>query len=226
LARVHPVFDPWFVGRLVGRGRLGLGGWVVVEEKLDGWLVVGFDGVLYWGSGRRVGGVWRRRLVEGLGLDLVEASRGGRFVLVEVYGGGVRGEGCWHCGEPLSAAVVGSGRARGFAGGVVEAVWLGRHDGREGRVEVGERVGAGVARGVRVPVAGWGGVGGLFGLVSLFPGREGVVVKLEAGDGHRLPPDGGARLRGLLEVKVKVSWASSAASAAAGGEPGGYRGSP
>jgi hypothetical protein len=207
LARLYPVAPLWDAARLWRRGRLGLGGRLVVEEKLDGVLVVGYDGGVYTGSGRRAPG-WVLRGLEEAGADVAGASRGGRLVYVELYGACVRGEtGLWRryrgC---FRAAFLDAARAPAHAGPVWEAAWAARAVGHPERLGYAEAAGLEQPRRVELELSRGAPPEALVDLLGLYPGSEGVVVKLYRDMGHRLPPEYGAKARGELAVKLRWEW--------------------
>jgi hypothetical protein len=209
MARLYTVVPLWEAERLWRRRRLGLdAGGLVVEEKLDGVLAVGYGGAVYTGSGRRAPG-WLLHALEEAGADLAAASRGGRLVYAEVYGRCVPGETGVHRREErcYRAAFLDAGVAPAHAAGVGEAAALARMVQHPERLEVAEAYGLEQPR--RAILGAWAAPReprGLVDLLALYPGREGVVVKLYQSMGHRLPPDHGARLRGLLAVKLRWEW--------------------
>lgn len=209
MARLYTVLPLWEAERLWRRRRLRLGPVLLVEEKLDGVLAVGYDGRVYTGSGRRAP-VWLLRGLEEAGADLAAASRGGRLVYAEVYGRCVPGETRAHRRDRLCyrAAFLDAGRAPSYAGGVHEAAAAAR------LMQHPERLGAGEEAGLEQPRRllirpGGAPPSALVDLLGLYPDREGVVVKLYRSLGHRLPPDYGGKLRGSLAVKLRWEWFAS-----------------
>ncbi len=206
MARLHPVAVPADYERLLRRRRLKPrpGAPLYLEEKLDGTLIVAYDGRLYTGSGRRPGPRLQRLLREAA-VDAAEASRGGKLLYLELYGGPVAGSGeGWHSGEPLSVALVDAARAPAHVGPVAEAALLARHVEHAEKRSLAEAIGARHPRSLVLGHAPkpWE----LPRLSAAWPGREGAVLKLYAADGHRLPPDMGFKTRGILEVKLRRTW--------------------
>jgi len=208
VARLYTVVTLWEAERLARRRRLEVSGALVVEEKLDGILLVAYDGRLYTGSGRRAPPRLRRGLEEAGAGDAVEASRGGKLVYIELYGRCVPGETGLHRSYPgpcHRAAFLDAAVAPAHAGPVTEAAALARLVQHPERLGYAEGAGLEKPRGL-VLDAGRLSPGGLLDLLALYPGAEGVVVKLYRGMGHRLPPDYGAKLRGGLAVKMRWEW--------------------
>lgn len=207
MARLYPVVSLWDAARLERRRRLELMGPLVVEEKLDGVLLVGYGGRVYTGSGRRAPG-WMLRGIEEAGVDLAKASGGDRVVYVELYGSCVRGEtSLWrsypHC---FQAAFLDAARVPAYAGSLEEAVAVARFIQHPERIAVAEEAGLGQPRRRVVRAESRVAVDVLVDLLGLYPGAEGVVVKLYRGLGHRLPPEHGAKLRGWMGVKIRWEW--------------------
>ncbi len=208
MARLYTVIPLWEAERLARRGRLTVDGSIVVEEKLDGVLLVAYDGRLYTGSGRRAPARLARGLEETGAGDAVEASRGGRLIYIELYGRCVPGETGLHRSYPgpcHRAAFLDAARAPGYAGPVEEAAAVAR------LVQHPERLGYAEAAGLEEPrrivlEARRARPSDLLGLLALYPGSEGAVVKLYRSMGHRLPPDHGAKLRGGLAIKMRWEW--------------------
>jgi hypothetical protein len=150
-------------------------------------------------------------MLEGLedaGADLASASRGSRVVYAELYGSCVPGETGVHRGDQcFRAAFLDAGVAPAHAGHVVEAARIAKFLQHPMRLEVGERAGLEIPRGVMLEARG--GPESLVDLLALFPDREGIVVKLYSSLGHRLPPDYAAKHRGLLGVKLRWEWFAS-----------------
>ena len=201
MARLHPVVTLPVYWRLVRSGRLRVSGEAVLEVKLDGYLAVAYDGRLYTGSGRRAPG-WMVKALESVGADV--NTDAGRVLFVEVYGSCAT-PGGYHRRDPhcYRAALVDAGRPPAFAGRVEEAAYLAK------TLTLEERVGEAERRGLEAPPARvvilerapepWE----LREVLESYRGFEGYVLKLYSIHGHRLPPDYGAKVRGLLEVKVK-----------------------
>jgi hypothetical protein len=201
MARLHPVVTAGEYWRLVRRGRLAVSGEAILEVKLDGYLAVVVDGRVYTGSGRRAPS-WMLEALESAGVDYQGLM--GRVLFIEVYGRCAT-PGGYHRGDRLCyrAALVDAGRPPAYVSTVEEAALLAR------TVEYGEKLDMAGRLGLETPQARtvlldtppqpWE----LREMLASYRGFEGYVLKLYSSQGHRLPPDYGAKLRGLLEVKVK-----------------------
>ena len=201
MARLHPVITLSAYEWLTRKRRLVVSGEAVLEAKLDGYLAIVYGGEVYTGSGRRAP-PWMRPALSDAGID-AEAA-GSRIAFLEIYG---------HCASPggfhrsdkrcYCAALVDALVPRAYASGVEEAVFLARSLGLEERIGLGEAMDA-EASATRIIVLSdalepWE----LRSMLTMFRGYEGYVLKLYSEKGHVLPPDYGAKLRGLLEVKIK-----------------------
>ncbi len=208
MARLYTVVPLWEAERLARRRRLAISGSIVVEEKLDGVLLVAYDGRLYTGSGRRAPQRLLRGLEEAGAGDALEASRGGRLIYIEFYGRCVPGETGLHRSYPgpcHRAAFLDAARAPSHAGPVGEAAAVARLVQHPERLGYAEAAGLEEPRGLVLEAAGTR-PGDLLSLLALYPGAEGAVVKLYSSMGHRLPPDHGAKLRGGLAIKMRWEW--------------------
>ncbi|ABM81343.1 hypothetical protein [Hyperthermus butylicus] len=202
MARLHPVLTLPIYWSLVRRGRLRVSGEAIVEVKLDGYLAVVVDGRVYTGSGRRAP-AWMLNALREAGADYGAASRG-RVLFVEVYGSCAT-PGGYHRSDKLCyrAALVDVGRPPAHASGVEEAALLARTLSHVDRLGLAESYSfeSPAHRVVVLEEAPepWE----LREMLASYRSYEGYVLKLYAEHGHKLPPDYGVKLRGLLEVKVK-----------------------
>ncbi len=201
MARLHPVITLSAYERLTRKRRLVVSGEAVLEAKLDGYLAIVYGGEVYTGSGRRAP-PWMKRALSDAGIDAKAA--GSRIAFLEIYGR-CASPGGFHRSDKrcYRAALVDALVPRAYAGGVEEAAFLARSLGLEERIGLGEAMGA-EAPGARIIVLSdtpepWE----LRSTLTMFRGYEGYVLKLYSEKGHVLPPDYGAKLRGLLEVKIK-----------------------
>jgi hypothetical protein len=201
MAKLHPVVTLSEYWRLVRAGRLRVSGEAIVEAKLDGYLAVIVDRKVYTGSGRRAPS-WMIKALESTGADYLRSD--GKVFFVEVYGrcatpGGYhrRDSACYR------AALVDAGRPPAYASNPEEAALLAKTLEYWERLDVADRLGFETPSARRVvldyPPEPWE----LREMLTYYKGLEGYVLKLYSSQGHKLPPDYGAKLRGLLEVKVK-----------------------
>ncbi|BEP18291.1 hypothetical protein PYJP_16430 [Pyrofollis japonicus] len=200
MARLHPVVTLPVYEKLVARKRLRVQGELVLEAKLDGYLAIGFEGRFYTGSGRRAPS-WMKYAFRDLGID---APRGSQVFFIEVYGSCAT-PGGYHRGDRqcYRAALVDAGRSPSFASGIEEAAFLARALDPIDKLYFAETYGLEhpvqkMIMADRAPES-WE----LKELLNMFRSYEGYVLKLYRNMGHVLPPDYGAKIRGLLEVKVK-----------------------
>lgn len=187
--------------RLLRRRRLWVSGPVVLEEKLDGALLVAYEGRIYTGAGRRAPG-WMVRALEETGADPWGAV--GLLLYIELYGRCLT-PGGYHRGDPecYRAALVDAARPPASAGVLWEAVLQARVLEPWERLAAAEEAGMESPRAVALYAERPPEPGEMLRWLDMFPGREGYVMKLYAVHGHRLPPEHGAKLRGVLEVKVR-----------------------
>jgi hypothetical protein len=200
MARLHPVVTLPVYWGLVRSGRLRVTGEAIVEVKLDGYLAVAFDGRLYTGSGRRAP-TWMVRALEEAGADYTAP---GRLLYIEVYGS-CAPPGGYHRGDKrcYRAALVDAGRPPAHASTVEEAALLARTLGPWERYDMAELLGMESPQHRVLVLDAAPEPWELAALLEDYRGYEGFILKLYSTMGHRLPPDYGAKLRGLLEVKVK-----------------------
>ncbi|HIQ23973.1 MAG TPA: hypothetical protein EYH50_02875 [Pyrodictium delaneyi] len=204
MALLHPVIRVMDYKRLVNRGRLRVRGLIVLEEKLDGYLLVAYGGRVYTGSGRRAPQWLINALAQaGVGLD---AAPPAHLLYIEVYGRCLS-PGGFHRGDQrcYNAALVDVARLPAYAG-IRDAPLLARTLSIRERMDIAERTGLVHPRYIVLDAEKSPSPGKLLEWLECFRGREGYVMKLYSEYGHRLPPDYGAKLRGLLEVKVKHSY--------------------
>lgn len=204
MALLHPVIRLMDYKRLVDRGRLRVQGPIVLEEKLDGYLLVVYGDRVYTGSGRRAPQWLVNALAQaGAGLD---AALPAHLLYIEVYGRCLT-PGGFHRGDQrcYSAALVDAARLPAHAS-IRDAPFLARTLSLGERMDIAERTGLVHPGYVVLDAEGSPSPGRLLEWLEYFRGREGYVMKLYSEHGHRLPPDYGAKLRGLLEVKVKHSY--------------------
>jgi len=205
VAQLHPVVRLVDYERLVKRRRLRVKGPLVLEEKLDGYLLVVYNGAFYTGLGRRAPN-WILRALAGAGADPLPASRN-RLLYIEVYGRCLS-PGGFHRNDKrcYRAALVDAARPPAYAGNIEEAVLLSRTLDPLERRGIAEDTGLEHPRGAVITVDSAPRAWMLLELLEGFQDREGYVLKLYSIHGHVLPPDYGAKIRGLLEVKVKHSY--------------------
>ncbi len=201
MARLHSVITLSEYRRLTGKKRLVVRGEAVLEAKLDGYLAIVYGGEVYTGSGRRAP-PWMKHALSDAGID-IEAV-GPRIAFLEIYGR-CASPGGFHRNDKrcYRAALVDAFVPRAYAGGVEEAVFLARSLGLEERIGLGETMGAEAPATRVIVLSGAPEPWELRSMLTMFHGYEGYVLKLYSEKGHVLPPDYGAKLRGLLEVKIK-----------------------
>ena len=201
MARLHPVITLSEYMRLIRKRRLVVSGEAILETKLDGYLAIVYGGKIYTGSSRRAP-LWMKHALNEAGIDFEAA--GSRIAFLEIYGR-CASPGSFHRSDKhcYRAALIDAFVPRAYAGGVEEAVFLARSLGLEERIGLGEAMGAEAPSARVVVLSGAPEPWELRSMLTMFHGYEGYVLKLYSEKGHVLPPDYGAKLRGLLEVKIK-----------------------
>lgn len=205
MARAYTVISLWDASRLEKRGRLRIAGEVVVEEKIDGILLVAYDGCLYTGSGRRAPRHYVKALEEAGAGDALLYSKSSKVLYMELYGKCVPGEyGIYRLSKwCYRTALLDVGVAPTHAGPVLEALSLAKIAQPTERVSYAESVGIDLPKGF---FSRLNSVLDIVKHVPMDPTSEGIVVKLYKSFGHILPPDYGAKHRGELAFKVKWVW--------------------
>ena len=171
---------------------------VILEPKYDGYLLVADRGRLYTILGRQApswlrGAAWKA----GVAGKAIEMSRDGFVVFIEVYGRRLTPH-CYHAShhKDFDAVVVDVG-FRGLDGRLVMLPPEKAADAAElyglRYVEYRYEDGGVIAE---PPVS-------MAEALPSYRGWEGYVAKLYAAHGHKLPPDYGAKMVGLLAVKAR-----------------------
>ena len=205
MARAYTVIPLWEALRLERRNRLGIAGEVIVEEKIDGILLVAYDGGLYTGSGRRAPRHYAKALEEAGAGDALLYSKSNKVLYMELYGKCVPGEyGIYHLSKwCYRAALLDVGVTPTHAGPILEALSLVKIAQPTERMSYAENVGIDLPKGFSLRR---NSILDIVKHVPVNPSSEGVVVKLYKSFGHILPPDYGAKYRGELAFKVKWVW--------------------
>ncbi len=201
MARLHPVITlPQYIS-LARRRRLVVQGEAVLEAKLDGYLVIAYENRLFMGSGRRAPS-WVYKVLDIIGVDT--SLIGGRVAYLELYGRCLTPGGYHrrdrHC---YRAALVDASRPYSWSSGVEDTILFSQSLGLVDRLALAERIGAETPPAKTVVLHRAPSAAVLRNMLTVFNEYEGYVLKLYRDKGHVLPPDHGAKLRGLLEVKVK-----------------------
>ena len=199
MARLHPVVRFAELLGMAGRGELRVSGGVVVEEKVDGVLVVAFQGRLYSGSGSRLPAYIVRGLCSAVDCHRLLRTSEAVALYVEVYSaeGPPAWQPCRRCRRDWRAYLVDAYRVRG---GVLAPARLVTLDPGE-RLRLAEDLGLELPRSVEAPCRNLACVTRLAAqTVDGLRAVEGVVVKLYASRGHTLP----ARMRGLGVLEAKL----------------------
>lgn len=201
MARLHPVITLPVYERLLRRGRLRVHGELVLEAKLDGYLVIVYGNRLYMGSGRRAPS-WVYKAMNQAGVDIT--GMGSRAAFIEIYGKCLTPNG-FHKMDKYCyrAALVDAASPYSYTSSIEEIALLSRSLGLSDRIELAERIGAESPHVETIFLDYAPSPQQLREMLTVFSRYEGYVLKLYSEKGHLLPPDYGSKLRGLLEVKVK-----------------------